>query len=169
MSEEDSNNPPPPPPGMAPPAPPGMDAPPPPPAPPGMDAPPPPPAPPGMDAPPPPPAPPGMDAPPPAPAPPGMDAPPPGLEMPEEESEVDSDNLSSATDLLGSLSLESDDSGDGAEEEADALLDSAAASLNLIEISDEEASGEEPTEETPEMPEETIEDKPMGLMSRRNM
>ena len=161
----DAPPPPPAPPGMdAPPpqpAPPGMDAPPPPPAPPGMDAPPPPPAPPEMDAPPPPPAPPGMDAPPPppsgmdapppapAPAPPGMDAPPPGLEMPEEESEVDSDNLSSATDLLGSLSLESDDSGDGAEEEADALLDSAAASLNLLEISDEEASGEEPTEETP--------------------
>ena len=151
---------PPPPPGMdAPPPPPGMDAPPPPPAPPEMDAPPPPPAPPEMDAPPPPPAPPEMDAPPPPPAPPEMDAPPPppappemdtppappGLESPEEEdSGADSDNISSASDLLGDLSLESGDSDDEAGGDADALLDSAAASLNLLEISDEES-----TEETP--------------------
>ena len=150
MSEEDSNNPPPPPPGMdAPPPPPGMDAPPPPP---GMDAPPPPPAPPGMDAPPPPPAPPEMDAPPPPPAPPEMDAPPapPELESPEEEdSGADSDNISSASDLLGDLSLESGDSDDGAGGDADALLDSAAASLNLLEISDDESNDEESTEETP--------------------
>ena len=157
MSEEDSNNPPPPPPGMdapppppgmdAPPPPPGMDAPPPPPAPPEMDAPPPPPAPPEMDAPPPPPAPPEMDAPPPPPAPPEMDTPPapPGLESPEEEdSGADSDNISSASDLLGDLSLESGDGDDEAGGDADALLDSAAASLNLLEISDEES-----TEETP--------------------
>ena len=166
MSEEDSNNPPPPPPGMdapppppgmdapppppgmdAPPPPPGMDAPPPPPAPPEMDAPPPPPAPPEMDAPPPPPAPPEMDAPPPPPAPPEMDTPPapPGLESPEEEdSGADSDNISSASDLLGDLSLETGDSDDEAGGDADALLDSAAASLNLLEISDEES-----TEETP--------------------
>ena len=141
MSEEDSNNPPPPPPGMdAPPPPPGMDAPPPPPAPPGMDAPPPPPAPPEMDAPPPPPAPPEMDAPP----------APPELESPEEEdSGADSDNISSASDLLGDLSLESGDSDDGAGGDADALLDSAAASLNLLEISDDESNDEESTEETP--------------------
>ena len=151
---------PPPPPGMdAPPPPPGMDAPPPPPAPPEMDAPPPPPAPPEMDAPPPPPAPPEMDAPPPPPAPPEMDAPPPppappemdtppappGLESPEEEdSGADSDNISSASDLLGDLSLETGDGDDEAGGDADALLDSAAASLNLLEISDEES-----TEETP--------------------
>ena len=141
MSEEDSNNPPPPPPGMdAPPPPPGMDAPPPPPAPPEMDAPPPPPAPPEMDAPPPPPAPPEMDAPP----------APPELESPEEEdSGADSDNISSASDLLGDLSLESGDSDDGAGGDADALLDSAAASLNLLEISDDESNDEESTEETP--------------------
>lgn len=129
MSEEDSNNPPPPPPGM--------------------DAPPPPP---GMDAPPPPPAPPEMDAPPPPPAPPEMDAPPapPELESPEEEdSGADSDNISSASDLLGDLSLESGDSDDGAGGDADALLDSAAASLNLLEISDDESNDEESTEETP--------------------
>ena len=171
MSEEDSNNPPPPPPGMdapppppgmdapppppgmdAPPPPPGMDAPPPPPAPPEMDAPPPPPAPPEMDAPPPPPAPPEMDAPPPPPAPPEMDTPPapPGLESPEEEdSGADSDNISSASDLLGDLSLESGDGDDEAGGDADALLDSAAASLNLLEISDEESNDEESTEETP--------------------
>ena len=171
MSEEDSNNPPPPPPGMdapppppgmdapppppgmdAPPPPPGMDAPAPPPAPPGMDAPPAPPAPPEMDAPPPPPAPPEMDAPPPPPAPPEMDAPPapPELESPEEEdSGADSDNISSASDLLGDLSLESGDGDDEAGGDADALLDSAAASLNLLEISDEESNDEESTEETP--------------------
>ena len=120
MSEEDSNNPPPPPPGM--------------------------------DAPPPPPAPPEMDAPPPPPAPPEMDAPPapPELESPEEEdSGADSDNISSASDLLGDLSLESGDSDDGAGGDADALLDSAAASLNLLEISDDESNDEESTEETP--------------------
>ncbi len=164
MSEEDSNNPPPPPPGMAPPAPPDMDAPPPPPpgmdappppppAPPGMDAPPPPPpAPPGMDAPPPPPAPPGMDAPPPPPAPPGMDAPPPpppSLEVPDEsDSETDSDDLASSADLLGDIALEADDADD--EAGTDALLDSATASLDLLEISsDEESSEVEATEETP--------------------
>ena len=120
--------------------------------PPRMDAPPPPPAPPGMDAPPPPPAPPEMDAPPPPPAPPEMDAPPapPELESPEEEdSGADSDNISSASDLLGDLSLESGDSDDGAGGDADALLDSAAASLNLLEISDDESNDEESTEETP--------------------
>ncbi|HIB24374.1 MAG TPA: DUF11 domain-containing protein [Candidatus Poseidoniales archaeon] len=157
MSEEDSNNPPPPPPGMAPPPPPGMDAPPPPPpAPPGMDAPlPPPPAPPGMDAPPPPPpAPPGMDVPPPPPAPPEMDSPPPpppNLEMPDEtDPETDSDDSPSSHDLLGDISLESDGGDDEAEGGADALLDSASASLDLLEISsDEESSEEEATEETP--------------------
>lgn len=156
MSEEDSNNPPPPPPGMdAPPPPPGMDAPPPPPGmnapppPPGMDAPPPPPAPPGMDAPPPPPAPPGMDAPPPPP--PEMDAPPapPGLESVDEDSEADSENLSGASDLLGNLSLDSSDDSEEAGGDADALLDSAAASLDLLEISEEESDDEEAAEETP--------------------
>jgi len=161
MSDEDSNNPPPPPPGMAPPPPPDMDAPPPPPgmdappppppAPPGMDAPPPPPAPPGMDSPP-PPAPPGMDAPPPPPAPPGMDTPPPpppSLDMPDgSDSETASDDLSSSAALLGDIALESDDTDD--EAGTDALLDSASASLDLLEISsDEESSEEEGTEETP--------------------
>jgi len=100
----------------------------------------------------PPPPPPGMDAPPPPPAPPEMDAPPapPELESPEEEdSGADSDNISSASDLLGDLSLESGDSDDGAGGDADALLDSAAASLNLLEISDDESNDEESTEETP--------------------
>ena len=93
-----------------------------------------------------------MDAPPPPPAPPEMDAPPapPELESPEEEdSGADSDNISSASDLLGDLSLESGDSDDGAGGDADALLDSAAASLNLLEISDDESNDEESTEETP--------------------
>jgi len=81
-----------------------------------------------------------------------MDAPPapPELESPEEEdSGADSDNISSASDLLGDLSLESGDSDDGAGGDADALLDSAAASLNLLEISDDESNDEESTEETP--------------------
>jgi hypothetical protein len=81
-----------------------------------------------------------------------MDAPPapPELESPEEEdSGADSDNISSASDLLGDLSLESGDGDDGAGGDADALLDSAAASLNLLEISDEESYDEESTEETP--------------------
>ncbi|MDC3291356.1 DUF11 domain-containing protein, partial [Euryarchaeota archaeon] len=76
-----------------------------------------------------------------------MDTPPAplGLESPEEEdSGADSDNISSASDLLGDLSLESGDGDDEAGGDADALLDSAAASLNLLEISDEES-----TEETP--------------------
>lgn len=161
MSEEDSNNPPPPPPGMAPPPPPGMDAPPPPPPgidapppPPGMDAPPPPPAPPGMDA---PPAPPEMDAPPAPPAPPGMDAPPPppappGMEAGDDDtSEADSGNLLNAADLLGDLPIEVDDSEDESVEETDALLDSAASSLNLLEVSEEETTEEESTEQTPEI------------------
>jgi hypothetical protein len=81
-----------------------------------------------------------------------MDAPPapPELESPEEEdSGADSDNISSASDLLGDLSLESGDGDDEAGGDADALLDSAAASLNLLEISDEESNDEESTEETP--------------------
>ena len=87
-----------------------------------------------------------MDAPPPPPAPPEMDAPPapPELEIPEEE-----DSGADSSDLLGDLSLESGDSDDEAGGDADALLDSAAASLNLLEISDDESNDEESTEETP--------------------
>ncbi|HIA25242.1 MAG TPA: DUF11 domain-containing protein [Candidatus Poseidoniales archaeon] len=56
----------------------------------------------------------------------------------------------SSHDLLGDISLESDGGDDEAEGGADALLDSASASLDLLEISsDEESSEEEATEETP--------------------
>jgi hypothetical protein len=82
-----------------------------------------------------------------------MDAPPPppSLEVPDEtDSDTDSDDLSSTTDLLGDISLDSDDGGDEAEVDADALLDSASASLDLLEVSShEESSEEETTEETP--------------------
>jgi hypothetical protein len=61
--------------------------------------------------------------------------------------ETNSDDLSSSADLLGDIPLESDG---GDDDGADALLDSATASLDLLEISsDEESSEEEATEETP--------------------
>ena len=59
------------------------------------------------------------------------------------------------------------------QEDIDYAIESRKASKILEGMEDtgevDLSTLEEPTKDIPEMPEETIEDKPMGLMSRRNV